>query len=421
MVLLSHPTGNVFVRAALGGLLAAGRLHTFYTTIVAPPEAVLRWLPRGLRRQLTRRRYDGVPRQLVRTWPWRESVRLTASVLGLSRADGARRSAGVDAVYGSLDRHVAARVRRLPPDTVVTAVYCYEDGADRTFLSARDRGIGCVYDLPIAYWQTTQRLLHEEADRLPAWRRTLHGIDDSEEKLERKDRELQNADTVVVPSQFVLQSLPAEILAGTRCVMAPFGSPPPQPEPPTRRGAPTSLRVLFAGAMTQRKGLADLFAAMRMLNRSDVELVVMGPLMAPMEFYRREYAGFIYELPRPHAEVLELMQTCDVLALPAIVEGRALVQQEALACGLPLVVTQNAGGEDLIDEGRTGFLIPIRAPEELARRIAWLADHRSALPEMRIAARRKAAETGWHDYAARVCDAAETTGPAGPLSGSGVS
>ena len=41
--------------------------------------------------------------------------------------------------------------------------------------------------------------------------------------------------------------------------------------------------------------------------------------------------------------------------LPSIVEGRALVQQEALSCGLPIIVTSNAGGEDLIDEGLTGL------------------------------------------------------------------
>ena len=63
----------------------------------------------------------------------------------------------------------------------------------------------------------------------------------------------------------------------------------------------------------------------------------MGSPLARMQFYRQQYSDFIYEPPRPHAEVLTLMQNCDILALPAIVEGRALVQQEALASGLPLL------------------------------------------------------------------------------------
>ena len=124
--------------------------------------------------------------------------------------------------------------------------------------------------------------------------------------------------------------------------------------------------------MTQRKGLADLFAAFRLLKRSDVELVVMGSPLASHEFYRSELPDFQYEPPRPHAEVLKLMQSCDVFVLPSIVEGRALVQQEAMACGLPLIVTANAGAEDVIDEGETGFLVPIRSPEVIAERIAIL-------------------------------------------------
>jgi glycosyltransferase involved in cell wall biosynthesis len=91
-----------------------------------------------------------------------------------------------------------------------------------------------------------------------------------------------------------------------------------------------------------------------------------------------------------------------VLALPAIVDGRALVQQEALACGLPLLVTPNAGGDDLVEEGETGFLVPIRSPKVLAERIAGLADHRARLPGMSRLARRKAAETGWARYEALI-------------------
>src|SRR3989442_15995027 len=111
---------------------------------------------------------------------------------------------------------------------------------------------------------------------------------------------------------------------------------------------------------------------MKLVKPSDAELVVMGSLILPMQFYRNQCEHFIYEPPRPHPEVLRLMRTCDVLVLPSIVEGRALVQQEAMACGLPVIATKNAGGDDLIEEGRTGFLVPIRSPETIAEKINWL-------------------------------------------------
>ena len=129
---------------------------------------------------------------------------------------------------------------------------------------------------------------------------------------------------------------------------------------------------------------------------------MMGSAIAPMEFYRKQYDGFIHEAPRPLQRVLELMASCDVLALPSIVEGRALVQQEAMSRGLPLVVTRNAGGEDLIEEGRTGFMVPIRAPAEIAARLERLADDRELLKTMSEEARLKAAEYTWESYAAGI-------------------
>jgi glycosyltransferase involved in cell wall biosynthesis len=149
--------------------------------------------------------------------------------------------------------------------------------------------------------------------------------------------------------------------------------------------------------MTQRKGLADLFAAMKLVS-GDAELVVMGSCLQPLAWYRKHGAPFTYEPPRPHAAVLELMRGCDVFVLPSIVEGRALVHQEAMACGLPLIATKNGGGDDLIVEGETGFLVPIRSPEAVAEKISWCVTHRDRLPVMGIAAQRRAAELTWYGY-----------------------
>lgn len=408
MVILSNPTGNTIVRAIARALRRAGWLQAIYTTIGFPDPGPRWWLPEGVRDQLLRRHFE-VEYRFVHSRPGLESARLLAVALGyraMARPGGV---ASVEKVYRDFDRHVAAQLasNRLP-DTVRTA-YAYEDAAEYTFAAARARGLACIYELPIAHWQTVQRLLHEEAERLPEWRQTIQGLDDSPAKLERKTRELELADAIVVPSRFVMDSLPATIRSTKRCVLAPFGAPSAHAPVDRGRREPGPLRVLFAGSMTQRKGLADLFAAMRLLNRRDVELVVLGALNAPMSFYRSQYHSFVYEGTRSHADVLSVMRTCDVLALPALVEGRALVQQEALASGLPLIVTANAGGDDLIEEGRTGFLIPIRSPEAIADRIAWFADHPELLAEMRREVIRKAAETGWQHYENRVLELVRET------------
>lgn len=397
-----HPFGNTFSRALLAALQEAGELGLFATTIaVRRDNFLLGALPRGIRAELLRRSYE-VPREKLFARPLLETVRTFARRFGLRSVNRHETGwASFDAVARDLDEALANQLPALARRHSLTGIYAYEDGALALFERAREMGLRRYYDLPIAYWETTQRLLREEGERLPAWKPTLNAIADSPAKNARKVAELELAEMVVCPSQFVLDSIPEELRRGRRCIVSPFGSPEMAAAPRFREEA-GPLRVLFAGSMTQRKGLGDLFAAMKMLRRKDVVLVVLGAPSAPMEFYRGQFADFVYEAPRPHAQVLELMATCDVLALPSIVEGRALVQQEAMAQGLALIATPNAGGQDLIEDGRAGFLAPIRAPEILAEKIAWLADHRDALAEMKREAVRIARALTWKDYSQRI-------------------
>lgn len=404
MIFVSHPTGNANVRGVLKALQTSQADFCFYSTLAWSGEGrFLRSAPGFLKKPLARRTYPIAPERVFRR-PLRELSRLALGRFFSSLTQHESGWASVDAVYRDLDLAVARQIRLESRRQEMKLAYSYEDCALETFRACREQGVRRVYDLPIAYWETAQRLLREEAERLPHWEPTLGGTRDSAAKLERKTEELSHAEAVICPSRFVYDSLPAEARETKKCVIAEFGSPLSRPLL-KRQTCNSRLRVLFAGGMTQRKGLADVFAAMRLLKRDDLELVVMGSPAVPLKFYRTEYPGFTYEPPRPHHQVLELMESCDVFVLPSLVEGRALVQQEALSCGLPLIVTRNAGGEDLIEEGQTGFLVPIRSPEAIADKITWFADHRSELPPMSEAARRKAGEYTWERYGLKVLEA----------------
>jgi glycosyltransferase involved in cell wall biosynthesis len=403
------------VRHLIEALEREGMLGAFYTAFGLPESPLTDLLPGSIRAECQRRTYPLAPEKM-HTRPGRELLRLLSQKMRWSFLT--RHETGyacVDQVFRDLDGAVARRIARGDFSREVGGVYGYEDGCLETFRAAREQGLTCFYDLPIAYWQIVRKLLEEEATRLPEWEPTLVGTRDSREKLARKTEELALADVVICPSLFVLDSLPPEARRDKQCLVAEFGSPPSQPGA-ANRSAPVSnkLRILFAGSLTQRKGLADVFSAMKLLKRSDVELIVMGSPIAPMDFYRAQYQDFTYMSTRPHHEVLQLMQSCDAFVLPSIAEGRALVQQEALANGLPLIVTPNTGGEDLIVEGETGFLVPIRSPDKIAEKIAWLADHRDRLPDMRFAAIKKAEEYPWQRYADRILASISTTLAAAP-------
>lgn len=406
-IVMSHPTGNSNVRAVILALYTAGMLEEFNTTLaINPASAWLDLIPKSLSEQLLRRTFPLCSDKMFR-YPGLETARLLLPKLGLRRmVDKESAWASIDSVYRNLDIAVSKRLKSLVKHNTINAVYGYEDGALATFKQAKKFGLTCIYDLPIAYWETSRKLLLEEADRLPDWANTLGGgINDSEHKLQRKTEELQLADVIIGPGDFVMNSLP-DWAKTKRLIKTPFGSPAASTCPAvlgTRANG--KLRVLFVGSMSQRKGLADLFAALKLLKRTDVELIVMGSLQSSVAFYKAQLPSVVLLPTRSHDQVLELMRTCDVLCLPSIVEGRALVMQEAMSQGLPIIITPNTGGEDLIIEGETGFIVPIRSPQAIAEKLSWLADNKADIPKMRELAFNHAQLYTWEAYGLNIVSA----------------
>lgn len=387
--IVSHPTGNTFVRALLEELQKNQQLEKFYTTIGV-----------GFGRNpftkiLGKKRGYAIPdNKISRHWiP--ELVRL------LSKGDQREKRQQADKSYLYLDKKVSSKLTK----QCTQVLHAYEDDAYYSFKRSKELGIQCSYELPIAHWATVRRLLAEEAERYPLWEPTLESTREPEEKLFRKEEELRMTDRITCPSQFVLDSIPDEIKQNIPCQISPFGSPPNHSiakEIISKNSY--SLKLLFVGSMSQRKGLADLLGAMKMLTKEPVSLSILGQPSLPMEFYRKQFSDFIYYPPCSNYEVRKVMCQHDALVLPSIVEGRALVQQEALACGLPIIATANAGGEDLIDEGFTGYNIPIRNPLKLVEKIFCLMDAKIKKAERVNLCQTKANQYSWSSYAQKIID-----------------
>lgn len=411
MVLFSHPTGNANVRHAALGLWRAGLLSEFWTCIDNTPgnpftRLVAKVLPVSMRSQLERRSFPKEVRRVLRTHPAREAARLAAHRLGLDSLT--RHETGplsVDAVYRSLDLHVARRART----GEFKAVYAYEDGAGFTFREARRRGLAAFYDLPIGYWRAARALLTEEAELEPGWASTLIGNDDSRAKTERKDEELALADRVFVASTFTRKTL-AEYRGTLKAAVEiiPYGAPVPSVaavrQSEVRDPKSGALRVLFVGSLGQRKGISYLFGACRKLGTS-AGLTVIGA--RPL----RECAALDSELRREgvrwipscaHAQVLAEMASHDVLVFPSLFEGFGLVLLEAMAMGLPVIATAHTAAPDLITDGAEGFIVPIRSADAIAEKLDLLRRDRERLRGMGRRAAARAAMFTWENYGARL-------------------
>jgi glycosyltransferase involved in cell wall biosynthesis len=87
----------------------------------------------------------------------------------------------------------------------------------------------------------------------------------------------------------------------------------------------------------------------------------------------------------------------------SVEEGMAMVQLEAMACGLPVICATNTGGEDVVRNGIEGFVIPIRDIRALKERLVYLYEDPKALAQMsRNAKKRVSSGFTWDDYGKKI-------------------
>ncbi len=127
-----------------------------------------------------------------------------------------------------------------------------------------------------------------------------------------------------------------------------------------------TARSSSPGGITQRKGIKYLLEAWRLVRRPGWRLQLLGALPADAGPLRPlsdevEWLGRL-----PHAEVPARMASADVFVFPSLFEGSAVVTYEAMACGLPCIVTAEAGS--VVRHGRDGLIVPARDVDGAGRR-----------------------------------------------------
>jgi glycosyltransferase involved in cell wall biosynthesis len=395
MVLLSHVTGNANSRQALLAFYERNMLDAFYTTLAWNSQSAWnRLLPASVSKELNRRAYPGIPMRLIHTSPFREACRLLSVKCQLKALYEKHNSHfSISRIYAHVDEWVAKAISARPP----TAVYAYASAALETFRAARKYGVKTIYELPTAYAQYRSDLFAEEAALQPDFADTIHESLVDPGWTHRIDEELALADQVIVPSGFVRLTLPAGI-PGERVQVIPYGAPAVASGRPSRRSEGNrKLRVLYVGALTQGKGLSYLLEAIHKVEPT-VEFTIIGSRLGTCRPLDAALQRYQWTPNVPHGDVLDAMESNDVLVLPTLLEGFALVVLEAMSRGMAVITTPNSGALDVITNGQDGFIVPIRSSDALAEKLSLLANDRELLKSVSESALRRAQECTWQSY-----------------------
>ena len=279
----------------------------------------------------------------------------------------------------------------------------YEGFAQPAFEAARARGARTLLDYPVAHHRRRRAIRDEELERQPAFAATWPGFDDwGPGHEERLDCEIELADAVLLGSQFAADSFAAAGIDRAKLRIVPYGVDHATFRPPAVERAPDArFQVIYAGQLTQRKGLSYLLRGYRMFRRADTELTMVGSPVGGTEPLR-PYAELFTHVPhQTRGALAERYRAADVFLFPTLVEGMPLVVLEAMACGLPVIVTANGPG-GIVRHGVDGLIIEERSDEAVAQALEDLYRDPERRRAMGRAAAERAREFGWPVYARRV-------------------
>lgn len=261
-------------------------------------------------------------------------------------------------------------------------VYAYNGAALEIFEAARKAGVKTVLDQTAAPWRWNSYLLQQERERWPDWEVVPAEVDVSGVLTAREEAEWELADAIVCGSDFVVSAIDENGGPTKHCHVVPYpsiddtgatgcegaiGDVRQGQETSGRRHAGEPLRVLFVGTLQLRKGVQYLLAAKRLLRDLPVTMRLVGPSMLSETAMRELAAEMEVVGAVPRAEVAKHYAWADVFVLPTLSDGSANVCNEALAAGLPVITTPNAGS--VIIDGLDGILVPAKDPEALSNAI----------------------------------------------------
>lgn len=182
----------------------------------------------------------------------------------------------------------------------------------------------------------------------------------NEAQRRRTLREYALADAIYVTSElsretFLREGFPPEKLRRRRLAVHPRFAPPA----PGCRSRDGVFRVVYVGSLSVLKGIPVLLEAFARFARPDAELTLVGGWGSrAMSSYLREWQRRDPRLRIAPGDPLPHLQRADVCVHPSFTDGFGYAPMEALACGVPVIVTEDTGMKEHVREGVNGYVVP---------------------------------------------------------------
>lgn len=192
-------------------------------------------------------------------------------------------------------------------------------------------------------------------------------------QIKKTLREYEMADVIYIHTEYTRQSFvdegidPGKLKRTYLAVNARF-------RPPVRRPEDGVFRVVYVGRVDGTKGIPLLLEAFSRLPIRNAELTLVGGYNTPvMRRFMQKWMGRDPRIRLAPGDPLPVLQRADVFVHPSYEDGFAYAPMEALACGVPVVVTEDTGMKEYVREGVNGYVVPTGNWQALLERIEHIA------------------------------------------------
>jgi glycosyltransferase involved in cell wall biosynthesis len=301
------------------------------------------------------------------------------------------------------DRMVASRLRKLTGQ--IDIVHTWPLGAIETLKVAAKLNIPTVLERCNAHTGFAMEVVQRECDRLGVSLPPDHEHAYNEVKLRKEEEEYKLATSLLCPSEFVRRTFLDRGYPEGQLARHIYGyDENVYHAERTPRESQAGLSVLFVGVCAVRKGLHfALEAWLRSPASTRGTFSIAGEFLPS---YREKLAPM---LAHPSVRILghrndipQLMSRSDVLILPSLEEGSALVTSEARASGCVLVVSDAAGA--LAQHMENALIHTAGDVETLTNHITLLHEDRELLEDLRTASLRTVRDITWAAAGKRLLD-----------------
>ncbi|MFT3825782.1 MAG: glycosyltransferase family 4 protein [Chitinophagaceae bacterium] len=272
----------------------------------------------------------------------------------------------------------------------------YEISSVETFKEAKRQGITTILDLAQVHY--------EAIDDIAGQFDAMHYILENPQLpfiQARKQAEYDCADYIITLSSFARQTMIDKGIPADKLYEVHLGFDVQLFEPKKKYSTAGPLRLLICGTDMTRKGLGLLLQVVGQMEAQgyELDLTVIGPLAETEAIVKQK--SKIKRLKclafMPHEDLVKQYQAADVFVFPSYLDSWAMTVLEAMACGTPVIVTENTGSKDAVRKGG-GIVIDTGDADALQTVIEYWYKDRIQLEIQGKKAREVAMEYTWENY-----------------------